>query len=236
MAETEKFKLPLLDPAQAQKHVTVNEALVKADANLQLTLASQSSLAPPGSPVDGVCYAVPAGATGDWAGQDGMVAHFANGGWSFLAPQPGWRAWVEDEGAVALCFGSAWVPGAVAISPSGAALCHLVVEIDHVVGAGPTSDTTTLIPANAMVYGVTGRVLSVLTGSLTSWRIGVAGADDRYGSGLGLVAGSYAHGVTSAPQAYYAATALRLTGEGGDFTAGTVRLAVHLAEITVPGV
>ncbi len=235
MAETEKLKLPLIDPAQAQKHVTVNEALVKADANVQLTLASQSSLAPPGSPVDGLCYSVPTGATGAWAGQDGNIAHFANGGWTYLAPRPGWRAWVEDEGAVALCIGSTWVPGAAAVSPSGAAFCHRVVEVDHVIGAGATSDTTAVIPANAIVFGVTGRVLADITGTLTNWRIGVAGSDDRYGSGLGLVSGSYALGVTGSPQAYYAGTALRLTGEGGDFTGGTVRLAVHLAEITVPG-
>ena len=38
MAETAKLTLPLLEAAQAQKHVTVNEALVRLDAAAHLTL------------------------------------------------------------------------------------------------------------------------------------------------------------------------------------------------------
>ena len=41
-------------------------------------------------------------------------------------------------------------------------------------------------------------------------------------------------GVTGTPQAYFADTALTLSGEGGDFAAGTVRLAVHFIELGLP--
>ncbi|NND41100.1 MAG: DUF2793 domain-containing protein, partial [Silicimonas sp.] len=39
MADTSRLGLPLLDPAQAQKHVTVNEAFLRLDALSQITLA-----------------------------------------------------------------------------------------------------------------------------------------------------------------------------------------------------
>ena len=56
-------------PAQAQKHVTVNEALARLDAAAQLRVVSFAETTPPPSAVDGAGYAVPAGASGAWAGQ-----------------------------------------------------------------------------------------------------------------------------------------------------------------------
>ena len=56
-------------PAQAQKHVTVNEALARLDAAAQLRVISFAETTPPASAVDGAGYLVPAGATGAWAGQ-----------------------------------------------------------------------------------------------------------------------------------------------------------------------
>ena len=47
MSETTQLGLPLLQPAQAQKHVTVNEALVRLDGLTQLVLASATVTAPP---------------------------------------------------------------------------------------------------------------------------------------------------------------------------------------------
>ena len=47
MTDTPRMSLPLLAPAQAQKHVTVNEALARIDALTHLTLASVSLTVPP---------------------------------------------------------------------------------------------------------------------------------------------------------------------------------------------
>jgi hypothetical protein len=86
-----------------------------------------------------------------------------------------------------------------------------------------------------VVFGVTGRVLADITGTLTSWRLGVSGSDDRYGSGIGTLAGSWLRGLTGTPLTYYAPTELLLTAEGGTFDgAGDVRLAVHYATIGLP--
>lgn len=55
--------LPFLAAAQAQKHVTVNEALLKLDALVQLAVVSATTSAEPGSPSDGQVYILPAGKT-----------------------------------------------------------------------------------------------------------------------------------------------------------------------------
>ncbi len=231
--QTANLDLPLLQASQAQKHVTVNEALSLLDGLSRLRLVSTTLAVPPASPVDGEAFAVPAGASDAWAGQAGRLAIAANGGWRFVTPQIGWRA-ILSNGTQALWDGAGWRPGAVAVTSGGAASMMEIVEIDHTIVAGGANTTQAAIPASCVVFGVTGRVRSAITGSLTSWRLGVAGSAPRYGSGLGLAQGSFAMGLTGQPQAYYAATPLRLEPTGGTFTAGSVRLAVHLYRMTPP--
>jgi hypothetical protein len=235
MSETANLGLPLLMAAQAQKHVTVNEALARLDALAQIVLRSRTQALPPASARDGDAYAVPAGAGGDWAGQAGRLALRVNGGWEHVAPRTGWRGWIEDERQPAVFDGVAWAPSAIAVSEGGAALAVRVVEFDHAVGAGSQSVTAPAIPAGSIVFGVTGRVIEALGGTATSFRVGVGtGAPDRYGSGIGTGAGAWFRGVTGTPTAYYADTSLSLAAEGGAFAGGIVRLAVHLAELGLP--
>lgn len=130
--------------------------------------------------------------------------------------------------------GVEWVEGGGAFTQNGAGFVHRSIEIDHAVTAGSTSVLAGFIPANAMVYGVTGRVLADIGGA-SSLEIGVAGSSNRYGSGIGVSSGSWAHGLTSNPLAYYSVTDLVLTAIGGSFDGtGTFRLAVHFAELTLP--
>ncbi|MEM9343456.1 MAG: DUF2793 domain-containing protein [Pseudomonadota bacterium] len=234
MSETLNMGLPLVQPSQAQKHVTVNEALVRLDALGQMVLASRTVTTPPVTPVEGIAYIVPAGAVGDWTGADGEIAIHVNGGWAMVTPQAGWRGWVSDEGTQVAFDGVTWVAGLGAASANGAGTSVRVIEVDHTLTAGATSDTAPVIPAQSLVIGVTARVLTTITGAATGWRLGVAGSDDRYGTGLGLAAGSWARGLTGSPLAYYSDTALRLSGEGGDFASGDVRLAVHVMELALP--
>lgn len=236
MTDTSRLALPLLDPAQAQKHVTVNEALARLDGMVQLVLISASTTTPPPLAAEGDVYGVPTGAVNDWSGHEGEIAIYSNGGWVFVPAQAGFAAWVADIGARAHFDGSAWVAGALTMSPNGAGIIHEVIEIDHVLSAATTSTETAAIPAYTIVWGITARVTDAITGTATSFRIGVAGSDDRYGSGLGIALGSWVQGLTGAPQAYYSATDLILTGEGGDFATGTVRLAIHTARLTLPSV
>jgi len=106
---TAHLALPFIMAAQAQKHVTHNEALRLLDGIVQLSVLDRDLIAPPGSPADGDRYIVASGATGAWAGWDLNVALWADGTWLRLPPRTGWRAWVEDEGLLLVYNGSNWV-------------------------------------------------------------------------------------------------------------------------------
>ena len=58
---TAKCALPLLMPAQAQKHVTVNDALMRLDGQIDLVLQSLGRTTPPDTVVDGLCWGVQIG-------------------------------------------------------------------------------------------------------------------------------------------------------------------------------
>jgi hypothetical protein len=232
MARTMQFGLPLVAPAQAQKHVTVNEALARLDAVAQLRVVSSILPTPPSPVLDGACFLVPEGAEGEWAGAAGRIAVGANGGWAILEPRAGWLAWDEGAGVRRLYDGAAWIEDAVAVSRHGAATITQILEFDHEIIAGPTNATSVAIPSQAQVIGVTGRVISPLGGTLSGWRVGVAGSDDRYATGLGTGLNAHLSGLSGSPLTYYAPTPLLLSAEGGSFAEGSVRLAVHLTRIS----
>lgn len=234
MTNTFQLGLPLLQPSQAQKHVTVNEALARLDGLVQLALQSQSLATPPMIAGEGQGYAVPVGAVNAWAGQAGKIAVRRNGGWDFVTPLRGWRAFIHDEGGHAIFDGAGWRTGQQSLSPANAGLSIRVIEFDHLLGSGNQSLTGAVIPANAVVFGVTARVIAAISGSLADWSLGNPGATGRYGSGLGLGVGSFAKGVLGQPTAFYAPTELQFDANGGAFAGGTVRLAVHLLTLEVP--
>ena len=234
MGETPRLSLPLVMPAQAQKHVTVNEALLRLDALSQLVLRSRSTVSPPADPQEGECYAVPADAVGDWTGRGGELAVFAGGGWDFVAPRDGWRAWIEDEGVVAVRLVD-WIAGAVATSPGGAGIVQRTHGFDLQIASGAQTIAAEAIPEGAVVYGVTGRVADAIGGDADSFRLGVQGAEDRYGSGIGVGAGAWLRGLTGSPQAYWTPTDLLVSAENGSFDGtGLLRLAVHYVQLTLP--
>ncbi len=235
MARTSQLQLPLILPAQAQKHVTVNEALARLDAVAQLRVVSSVVAAPPTAAGDGTSYLVPDGAGDAWAGMDGRIAVRANGGWVFLSPRAGWRAWDESRSGTLIHDGTRWVADAIVVSPHGAGTAWQVAEFDHAVTEGATNTTLVSIPSHSQVIAVSGRVITGLSGTgVTGWRIGVSGSDNRYGSGIGTGAGSSVVGLSGSPLTYYASTPLLLTAEGGVFASGTIRLAVHLLTIQPP--
>ncbi len=110
MSETSHLHLPYLAPAQAQKHVTHNEALRLIDVAVQLAVEDASLTTPPIGPVEGDRYIVAAAATGAWAGHDGEVAAFVDGAWMFVAAEAGWLAFDRAAGAVLVREGGSWLP------------------------------------------------------------------------------------------------------------------------------
>ena len=116
MAETARFALPLIDGAQALKHVTHNEALARLEGAVQIAAEALDATAPPGSPVSGEIWGVGSGASGDWSGADGSLALFTEGGWRFVVPGEGWLAWNKDDGALYVHVSGAWAAFATLIS------------------------------------------------------------------------------------------------------------------------
>ncbi|AIJ53869.1 hypothetical protein C086_00484 [Brucella abortus F6/05-3] len=124
MDETPNLKLPYILPSQAQKHVTHNEALRMLDAIVHLGVKSWSLGDAPSSPAEGDRYIVAAQASGAWAGKDGMIASFIDGGWLFVIPATGWLAYVADEALLLVFDGSLWknsssVPDELSLSMLG---------------------------------------------------------------------------------------------------------------------
>jgi hypothetical protein len=108
MSETPNLGLPYLEAAQAQKHVTVNEALRRLDALVQIAVLDRDLAAPPASPGPADTYIVGPAATGAWAGRSGEIAAFQDGAWAFLAPKAGWLAWIVDEARLVVRGASSW--------------------------------------------------------------------------------------------------------------------------------
>lgn len=233
MTETANLTLPLLQPAQAQKHVKVNEALLRLDGLAQLVLASVSETDPPGSAPEGTCYGVPPGAVNGWAGQAGHVAVAAGGGWLFVPARRGWRAQVLDAGGPALFDGSGWRLGALTLAEGGAGLGLRAVRLSVTLTPGASVTSAIAFPARAIAFGVTGRVVSEITGTATSWDLGVAGDTARFGAGIGTALNSWVNGPGS-PQVMWAPTPLVLSAQGGDFAGGVVELVAHYAELWLP--
>lgn len=232
--ETDRLGLPLLQAAQAQKHVTVNEALMRLDGLVGLVLQSLDAALPPAVVVDGQCWHVPAGAGGDWAGHGGQIAIGANGGWVFCPPTVGQRAHVADRGVEAIFDGDEWVPGALTLGQTGAGLLAGLAEREMTVAAGAQFVTDVQIPAGVMVIGAVARVSQALTGSLSTWQLGTPGAENRFGQGLGTGAGSWARGMLSQPVTYWQSENLVMTAQGGDFSGGRVKIAVHWLSLRLP--
>ena len=102
------LSLPYLMPAQAQKHVTHNDALDRLDLVVQLVVSEFDAANPPTNATEGDCYAIGQTPTGDWVGNAEQLAVFQNGGWVYVIPQNGWLATTES-GDIRLYSGGTWV-------------------------------------------------------------------------------------------------------------------------------
>lgn len=109
LTTTPHLALPLIAAAQAQKHVTHNEALVALDALVHLAVLDRHRTSPPADAVEGDRHIVGMAATGAWAGKEGQIAARQDGAWRFYAPRRGWLAYGLDDGALLAWSGSAWV-------------------------------------------------------------------------------------------------------------------------------
>jgi hypothetical protein len=242
---TPNLLLPFIQAAQAQKHVTHNEALRLLDGLTQISVLDRDLTAPPGSPAEGARFIVASGATGLWAGWDGDVAFYAGGAWLRLPARTGWVVWVQNEAQVVVLIGSVWTPlddamgllsqaasVEVAKGAMGSTTGMAVLEqtLSGLSGASVTSSIK--IPDRSIVLGVSTRVLTAITGA-ASFDCGVAGETSKFGSALSIAAGSTNVGIVGL-EAFYADTPIVLKANGGNFTGGAVRLAIHYLTLGAP--
>ncbi len=107
---TPRLSLPWLMPAQAQKHVTVNESLGRLDALVHARALSATETVQPASPAPGDCYILPDDAEGaDWTQFDpGALVWFQDGAWQGAAPRAGLIVYVADAEALSVHDGTQW--------------------------------------------------------------------------------------------------------------------------------
>jgi hypothetical protein len=180
--------LPFLLAAQAQKHVTVNEALRILDGLVQLSVL-EARASPPSSPVPGARYRVVATAAGAWAGWEHSITLFDDNAWRRLIPRQGWLLWNVDASEFQRFDGSEWVTLEV-----GADVDFASGEIEALgiaTGADGTNRLAVASPAVLLTHAGAGHQLkinkaaagetaSVLFQSDWSGRaeMGLAGEDD----------------------------------------------------------
>jgi hypothetical protein len=83
---TARFSLPYILPAQAQKHLTHNEALRQLDLFLHLCIQEDDRATPPTTPNENDAYIIPSIATGAWSGRGTQIAIWIDGFWQFFYP------------------------------------------------------------------------------------------------------------------------------------------------------
>jgi hypothetical protein len=231
MTDTPRLSLPVIEAAQAQKHVTHNEALALLDALTQLTVESRALATPPGSPAEGACYIPAGGATGAWSGWDGKIAVF-NGGWFVIAPVPGLKAWVRDERLTVTYEDGGWRDGIALTAHGGRVTLRAKEEELPLTGAYVETSDAAFIPDRAIVLGVAARTTLAITGA-TSYGVGVSGTPNKFGTALNIALNSTNVG-SIAPEVFYVDTKVRVTANGSNFTAGKVRLTCYFVEMSAP--
>lgn len=86
MDESVNLKLPYTMAAQAQKHITHNEAIRALDALVQISVIDVDLTAPPVTPSDGDRYIIASSTTGEWTGKEGQITAFQDNAWIFYPP------------------------------------------------------------------------------------------------------------------------------------------------------
>ena len=135
--QSTRLSLPLIQPSQAQKHVTHNSALEILDAVAQLNVLSRDANTPPTLTDEGAIFALGAAPQAVWAGHPNEMAIRSNGGWLFVEPREGWVLYDQADDVICVRKGKAWEP----VTPN----------LDNVAGVGinATSDAVNRLAVSA---------------------------------------------------------------------------------------
>jgi len=175
-----RIDLPYLMPAQAQKHVTHNEALLRLDAVTQLSVEAFGAETPPATPAEGETHALGGAPTGVWAGQAGKLAYWDGTAWLFIAPGTGWRAWGRAAGDLRV-----WRDGGWQAAVSRTDLLGIGTEADAINALAVAGQASLFTHAGSGHQIKVNKAAAADTASLlfqTGWsgraEMGTAGSDD----------------------------------------------------------
>ncbi len=208
-------------------------AMVSLSAARILTLPA-AAVYPPGATLtvvdeSGACSAVRT-VTLAVAGADtinGSASAVIAWPYGYLAVESnGFNKWTVIDQAIA--------PAALAIVAQGAAGSQTQFGVleQLVTLAGVSTVSTIQIPNRAIVFAVSSRTVTAVTGA-PSFGVGISGNATQFGGALGAAAGSTNSGVIG-PTAFYSPTPVVITATSGSFTGGSVRVAIHYALFNVP--
>jgi hypothetical protein len=107
---TPQLNLPYMAPAQAQKYVIFNEAMLAIDGLTQTQIVERNVNVPPSDPNAGAGYLIGEAPVDDWQSHAGDLAIFTEGGWRFHSPQEGWTLYDLATQTYRLFKAGEWVP------------------------------------------------------------------------------------------------------------------------------
>ena len=129
--------------------MTLPGALALIDLLVAASVDAAPTAAPPPSPALGTLYRVAStGASGAFAGQDGKLAGWTDGGWRFVAPVEGMRLTERGSGVELAFRNGAWTSGSLRAS-------EVVIGEHKVVGARQPAVAD---PAGGTVIDAPGRL------------------------------------------------------------------------------
>lgn len=110
MHNSERLNLPYIQPAQAQKHVTHNEAIELLDKLVHMAV-DDALQSPPDEALDlDTMVLVDIDASGAFEGRDNSIAVYQGAGWAFLTPQDGWMVYNKARGHFISFSDGRWKP------------------------------------------------------------------------------------------------------------------------------
>ena len=165
-------------------------------------------------------------------GTAAQVAAFTGAAGEMVVDTTNNRVVVQD-GATAGGFPAAKLSEAGAVTGEYGSSVQLGLLEDLIICSGASSVSTKQIPDRAIVLAVSVCVVTAITGA-TSFNVdattnssgGAGTTSGQFGGSLGIAAGSNNSGVIG-PTAWYAASTIKLTANGGNFTAGSVRVSIQ---------
>lgn len=110
MDRTHHLDLPYLASHQAQKHVTLNQALTVLDLLVQVSVTEADVDQPPTAPAEGDRFLVGDAGVDAFSGHANDIAAWVDGGWRFYPPKTGWICWDEIQQQLLVFRGGAWSP------------------------------------------------------------------------------------------------------------------------------